>query len=130
MDNIALARSIFEAEDFGPLIDRLADDVVFKATVPEGTPISGEFRGKRAVLDYFENLGDVAEFRQEKPLEFFGSGGRVVVLGDDSFEIKKSGVRGRSEYAIVADFRDGEITSILIIQDLSTIAHAYRKDPR
>ncbi len=130
MDNIALAKSIFEAEDFRPLLDHLADDVSFKATIPEGTPISGEFRGKQAVVEYFANLGDVAEFRQEKPLEFFGGGGRVVVLGDDSFEIKKSGVTARSEYAIVADFGDGLITSILIIQDLSAIADAYRTYPR
>ena len=130
MDNIALAKSIFEAEDFQPLLEHLDDDVVFKATIPEGTPISGEFRGKQAVVDYFTNLGDVAEFRQEKPLEFFGSGGRVVVLGEDSFEIKKSGVTARSEYAIVTDFRTGLITSILIIQNLSAIADAYWTDPR
>ena len=130
MDNIALAKSIFEADHFQPLLDHLADDVVFKATVPEGTPISGEFRGKQAVVDYFANLENVATFRQEKPLEFFGGGDRVVVLGDDSFEIKKSGVTARSEYAIVVDFRDGSIASILIIQDLSAIADAYRTDPR
>lgn len=93
MDNIALARSVFEAEDFRPLLDHLADDVVFEATIPEGTPISGEFRGKQAVVDYFTNLGDVAEFRQEKPLEFFGGGECVVVLGNDSFEIKKAAPR-------------------------------------
>ena len=130
MDNIALAKSIFEADDFGPLLDHLADDVVFKATIPEGTPISGEFRGKRAVIDYFANLENVATFRQEKPMKFFGRGDRVVVLGDDSFEIKKSGVTTRSEYAIVVDFSDGSIASILIIQDLSAIADAYRTHPR
>jgi ketosteroid isomerase-like protein len=130
MDNIALAKSIFQAEDFQPLLDRLADDVVFKATIPEGTPISGEFRGKRAVIGYFATLGEVATFRQEEPLEFFGDCERVVVLGDDSFEIKKSGTTARSEYAIVVDFRDGLITSILIIQDLSAIADAYRTDSR
>lgn len=130
MDNITIAKSVFGIEDFRPLLDRLADDVVFKATIPEGTPISGEFRGKQAVVDYFTSLGDVAEFRQEKPLQFFGGGERVVVLGDDSFKIKKTGVTARSEYAIVADFRDGWITAILIIQDLSAIADAYRTDPR
>jgi hypothetical protein len=56
MDNFTSAKSIFEAEDFQPLLDRLADDVVFKATIPEGTPISGEFRGKQAVVDYFATL--------------------------------------------------------------------------
>jgi len=130
MDNLALAKRVFEAEDFDPLLDCLADDVVFKATIPQGAPISGDFRGKQAVVDYFENLEEVATFRQEKPLEFFGGGERVVVLGDDSFEIKESGVTARSEYAIVVDFRKGLITSILIIQDLPAIADAYRTDSR
>jgi ketosteroid isomerase-like protein len=129
MENISLAKSVFEAEDFQLLLDHLADDVVFKATIPEDTLISGEFCGKQAVVDYFTNLGDVAKLRQEKqPLEFF-SGGRVVVLGDDSFEIKKSGVTACSEYAIVVDCRDGSITSVHIIQNLSPIADAYQTDP-
>jgi ketosteroid isomerase-like protein len=33
------------------MLDHLADDVVFEVTIPEGTPISGEFRGKQAVTD-------------------------------------------------------------------------------
>jgi hypothetical protein len=45
-----VAKSIFEAEDSQPLIDHLAaDEGVFKATIPKGTPISGKFRGKQAV---------------------------------------------------------------------------------
>ena len=52
------------------------------------------------------------------------------MLGDDSFEIRKSGATARSESAIVADFRDGLITRVLIIQDLSAIADAYRTNPR
>jgi len=62
MDNISLAKCILEVEDWQPLLDRLAHDVVFKATIPEGTPISGEFRGKQAVEKHFMNLGKVLEF--------------------------------------------------------------------
>ena len=135
MDNVTLAKSIFSTEhdpgsgragDFQLLLDHLDDDVVFKATIPDGTPISGEFRGKQAVADYFQHLGEVAVFRQERPQEYFADGDRVVVLGDDSFEIRKSGATARSEYAIVVDFRDGLITSVLIIQDLSAVVSAYR----
>lgn len=49
VDYTSLVRSLFESEDWQPLIDHLAEDVVFKATIPDGTPISGEFRGKQAV---------------------------------------------------------------------------------
>lgn len=127
MDNIALMKSILEREDWQMLIDHLADDVVFKVTIPDGTPFSGELRGKQAVADHLMKLGDLLEFRQEKPLEYFGGGDRVVVLGRESFEVKKSGVTVRgSEYADVVDFRNGLITRFLIIQDLSAFVDAYR----
>jgi ketosteroid isomerase-like protein len=90
-ENIAFARSVLETEDWPRLIDRPADDVVFKVTVPDGTPVSGEFRGKQAVVDHLLNLGNLLAFRQEKPLEFFGHGERVVVLGQETVEITKNG---------------------------------------
>jgi ketosteroid isomerase-like protein len=129
MDNIALIRNVLETEDWPLLIDHLADDVIFKVTVPDGTPISGEFRGKQAVVDHFNRLGSLLEFRQEQPLQYFGEGDRVVVLGKESFDVKESGITvGGSEYADVFDFREGLITRFLIIQDMSTVVEAYRSN--
>jgi ketosteroid isomerase-like protein len=129
MDNIALARTIMESDDWQVLIDHLADDVVFKATIPDGTPISGEFRGKQAMVDHLIRLGDILEFRQEQPLQYFGNGRRVVVLGRETVEIKENGVTvPQSEYATVLDFDNGLITRYLVIQDLSAVVDAYRGD--
>jgi hypothetical protein len=59
-------------------------------------------------------------------MDFLGAGDRVVVLGRESFEIKKTGVTVTgSEYADVLDFRDGLITRFLVIQDLSAVVEAY-----
>jgi ketosteroid isomerase-like protein len=128
-ENIAFARSVLETEDWPRLIEHMADDVVFKATIPEGTPISGEFRGKQAVVDHLTNLPNLLEFRQEQPLEFFGNGDRVVVLGTETVEIKKNGVTvPHSDYADVFDFRDGLVTRFTVIQDLSAVLDAYRSD--
>jgi ketosteroid isomerase-like protein len=128
-ENIAFARSVLETEDWPRLIDRLADDVVFKVTIPDGTPVSGEFRGKQAVVEHLLNLGNVLEFRQEKPLEFFGDGERVVVLGTESVEIKKNGVTvPNSEYATILDFHDGLVTRFSVIQDLTAVVDAYRSN--
>jgi ketosteroid isomerase-like protein len=126
-DNVAFAKRVLESEDWPQLIDRMADDVVFKATIPEGTPVSGEFRGKQAVVEHLTNLANVLEFRQEKPMEFFGAGERVVALGTETVEIKKNGVTvPGSEYADVLDFRDGMVARFLVIQDLSAVLDAYR----
>jgi ketosteroid isomerase-like protein len=127
MNNVTLAKSLLEADDWQPLIDHLAEDVVFKATIPDGTPISGEFRGKPAVVEHFVNLPNVLEFRPEQTQEYFGNGNRVVVLGKESVEIKKNGVTvPHSEYATVLDFQDGLITRFLVIQDLTAVVDAYR----
>jgi ketosteroid isomerase-like protein len=127
MNNVSLAKSLLESDDWQALIDYLADDVVFKATIPEGTPISGEFRGKRAVVEHFRNLGNVLEFHPEQPQEYFGDGERVVVLGKESVDVRKSGVTvPHSEYATVLDFREGLITRFLVIQDLTAVVDAYR----
>lgn len=131
MDNVALAKRLINPPDgnWQPLLDHLAEDVVFKVTIPEGTPISGEFRGRPAVTEHFERLPELLAFEQERPMDFLGAGDRVVVLGRESFEIKKNGatVTG-SEYADVLDFHDGLITRFLVIQDLSAVVDAYRSD--
>jgi uncharacterized protein len=128
-ENIAFARSVLETEDWPRLIDRLADDVVFKVTIPDGTPVSGELRGKQAVVEHLLNLGNLLEFRQEKPLEFFGNGERVVVLGTESVEIKMNGATvPNSEYATVLDFHDGLVTRFGVIQDLTAVVDAYRSN--
>jgi ketosteroid isomerase-like protein len=127
LHHVTLLRSILDREDWKSLFDHLADDVVFEVTIPDGTPISGEFRGKRAVIEHFKNLGNIAEFRQEQPPEYFSRGDRVVVLGKESFEVKKSSVTVRgSQYVEIVDFRDGLITRFLVIQDLSAFVEAYR----
>jgi ketosteroid isomerase-like protein len=129
MDSIALAQTIMESDDWQVLIDHLADEVVFKATIPDGTPISGELRGKQAMVDHLIRLGDILAFRQEQPLQYFGNGRRVVVLGRETVEIKENGVTvPQSEYATVLDFDNGLITRYLVIQDLSAVVDAYRSD--
>jgi ketosteroid isomerase-like protein len=138
LGNVTITKNIFSLkqdpgsggpQDAQRLIERLADDVVFKVTIPDGTPSSSEVRGKQAVIDHLTKLGGIAIFRQGKPQEYFVNGDRIVVIGKDSFEITEIGVTARSEYAMVLDYRDGLITRWLIIQDLSAFVDAYRPTP-
>lgn len=134
-DNASRLQRIMEEIDrtwnFAPLITQLADDVVFRVTVPEGTPLSGEFRGKDAVARYFTKiLPSVAVFRQQAPMEFIAYGERVIILGDDAYTLKKTGDTFRSPYAMIVTYRGEDITNILIIQDLHGLAAAYREPGR
>jgi len=130
-DNIELTKGLLpldfdlSSED-QPLFDALADDVMLKVTIREGSAASGEVHGKQAVIESFKKLGHIAHLRQEAPQQYLGNGDRVVVLGDGSFDIKKSDATSRSEYAIVVDYREGLISRILILQNFEAIADAYR----
>jgi ketosteroid isomerase-like protein len=127
MDNISLARKVMTAESLQPMFDHLAEDVVLTVTIPPGTPLSGQFRGKPAVMSYFDRLGEIGEFSPfERPLEYFAAGSRVVVLGEERITVHRTGVTTSSAFAFVLDFRDSLITRLLMIEDTSAVAEAYR----
>jgi ethanolamine utilization protein EutQ len=124
MDNVAVLERIWgpmergESTDYQPFFDLLADDVVFTTAV-------GELRGKQAVVHYFTHAGELVEFRPfERPQEYFGNGVRVVIVGEETFRVRASGVTTRGPWAWVHELHDGLITRIEAIQDLSGVADA------
>jgi ethanolamine utilization protein EutQ len=123
-DNVALLEAIWgpmergQSTDYQPFFDHLDDDVEFWTS-------AGELRGKQAVIHYFTHAGDLVEFRPyERPQEYFGNGDRVVIVGEERFRVRASGVTARTPWAWVYDLRDGLITRIEAIEDLSAVADA------
>jgi ketosteroid isomerase-like protein len=127
--NVERMRQVFEemarTGSPQPLLDQLAEDAVYKLTVPPGTPLSGEFRGKRAITDYFGLVDEVLEVQEVRTWDFVGNGKQVIVLGDERFVVRKTGKVCQSEFAFVVDFREGEIVRVLIIEDLSSVVEAH-----
>lgn len=143
MDNIALAKKAWshftdkkaprDPSDYQPFFDSLADDVVWKVTCPEETPIfGGERHGKHSVMSLFtdEDPFVIEDNELERTPEFLSNGNRVVMLFAERYSIKKDGtvvasVRNK-ECAFVMDFREGLISRILLITDLSEWNSVYR----
>lgn len=127
-DGVALMQQIWgplergESNDLQPFYEALADDVVFTLPV-------GEARGKDAVIAYFaEAAADMEFIPFEKPLEYYGDGNRVVIVGDETFKIKTTGVTNRAAWAWVIHLRhDGRISRILHIQDLAGVTDLVRE---
>jgi ethanolamine utilization protein EutQ len=124
MDNVAVLQRIWgpiergESTDYQPFFDHLDGEVVLTTAV-------GELCGKQAVIHYFTHAGELLEFRPfERPPEYFGNGDRVVIVGEETFRVRASGVTARSPWAWVHTLRDGLITRIEAIQDLSAVADA------
>jgi hypothetical protein len=66
-----------------------------------------------------------------KPLEYYGRGDRAVIVGDETFEVKATGVTHRAHWVWVVDVRDGLITRIAEIQHLSKgVAEPIRESSR
>jgi ethanolamine utilization protein EutQ len=128
VDGVALMQQIWgplergESNDLQPFYDALAADVVLTLPV-------GEARGKDAVIRYFADVAAEMEFNPfEKPLEYYGHGDRVVIVGDETFKIKATGLTHRAAWAWVVHLRrDGLISRILHIQDLSGVTDLVRE---
>jgi len=118
-DNLALIRDILErmlpASDLQPLLDHLADDVVFTVAGPEGGVNADGGDGKAAVAEYFGTLGALVTFWRVK---YAWSGGRVVVLAEERFTIEPIGLAAQSELALIFDVNEGLITRLLVVEDL------------
>lgn len=113
-------------DNWSDLLDLMDENIEFSATIPEGTPISGIFRGKESVINYFTHtLPSVASFHQNVETEYAVQDNKIIVLGDDTYHVIKNDRSYRSPYAMVIRFTDEKITKILIIQDLSGIYLAY-----
>jgi hypothetical protein len=128
--NVERMRQIYEEmERTGSpqsLLDQLADDAVYKLSLPPGVPLSGEFRGKRAIVDYFDELNEVLEVLEVTTWDFVGNGSQVIVLGEERFVVRKTGKVCHSEFAFVLDFHEGKIARALLIEDLSGLVEAYQ----
>jgi ketosteroid isomerase-like protein len=116
---VDLMREIFEplerGEDSQAFDAALAGDVTFKLSL-------GELEGKAAVLAYLDG-GELLEFSPfETPLLYFGDGDRAVIVGDETIRVKETGAVHSAEYAWVVLVRDGKITHIREIQDVSGFA--------
>ena len=120
MNNVALIQQVLDEAlgtlDFTPLAARLADDVVFEVTPPEGVPTIAGGRGKQAVLDYFTGLGDIVTFWR---IRCFGDGERVVAVGAERFTIPRYGITLGGEFALLLTVCNGLITRFLIVEELS-----------
>jgi ketosteroid isomerase-like protein len=77
------------------------------------------------VIHYFTHAGELLQFRPyERPQEYFGNGDRVVILGEETLRVRATGATTRVPWAWAYDLRDGLITRIEAIEDLSVVADA------
>jgi ketosteroid isomerase-like protein len=100
---------------------------VIKAVIPEGTPISGEFRGREGFLRYLQALGEVMEVLEVQTHDYTASADHVVILGFERARMRRTGALMECDIATVIGVADGKITKLVAMADMSAIVDAYRE---
>lgn len=141
MANIALARKAYsgleaaamrayrEPQDYQSYFDLLAEDAVLEFGVPDGTPLSQPFRGKQAIIEFYtEQFGELFDaIRLTEPLEFIETGDRVVILGRESYKIRRTGVVATNKaFAVALDFKEGLISRDTHILEMNEFVDSCR----
>ena len=109
------------------LFASITEEAVIKAVIADGTPISGDFRGKDGFLSYFQALGEVMEILDVQTTSIAGSENSVVMLGTEKIRVKRTGKVFECDIATVFTLDQGKIAKILAFGEMSNIVDAYRE---
>jgi SnoaL-like protein len=121
MDNVALVKTLVDrilmAADLDPVLYLLADDLSFKVAIPGAMPICYADSGKQGVVDYFKALGGIVTFWR---VEYSAQDEHVIAVGKERFTMGNGDLTADSDFALVFDVRDGLITRLLVVEDLTS----------
>jgi ketosteroid isomerase-like protein len=120
------AYGAFGRGDVAGVLATLDDGVVWKAVYGAGphVPTAGERRGKAAVADFFEVLGESFRFERFEPRTFVAQGDTVVVLGSYA-ATAKTGRRIDAEWVMVFEVRGGKIQSFQEFTNTAALNAAF-----
>jgi ketosteroid isomerase-like protein len=100
-----------------PTFDALADDVVWTDRVLAANPMSGVYRGKQGVMEFFGKLTALAEFTRFDVLQVLAADETVVVLLDTNMTVKATGKSADLALVHVFTFRDGKVVAGDLYED-------------
>jgi uncharacterized protein len=124
-DNVQQAKEAYAAfgrGDIPGLMERFADDIEW--VEPGKTPISGTFRGKAQLTEWFGKLGGLIDFQRFEPREFIAQGDKVVVLIHSESTARSTGKKLTQEHAHVHTYRDGKLAHFVEYVDTAPIMEA------
>lgn len=131
-ENVKLVKDTMEAflrtGSPEPLLAAITDDAVIKAVIPDGTPISGHFQGRDGFLRYLTALNEVMEILEVRTTDYTGSENSVVILGHERARVRRTGRMLDCEIATVFTVKDGKISRMVAMADMTPIVDAYRTE--
>lgn len=125
-DNIQVVKNAYAAfgrGDVPGLLAMLTEDVQWEAP-GEGLLLSGIYRGRDGVAQFFQKLSQSAEIIAFEPREFVAQGDLVIALGSEEGKIKSTNRTFAVDWVMVFSIRGGKIATFREYTDTQAFADA------
>lgn len=125
-DNLRLVQDGYEdfsRGDIQTLLAKFAEDIEW--IVPGSNPLSGTYKGRSSVGEFFKRLSDLTEISAFEPREFIAQGDEVVVLGRETGRVKATGRGFQTDWAMAFTTRNGKIVRFQQYLDTASVDAAF-----
>jgi uncharacterized protein len=112
MSNTDIVRKAYECfgkGDIDGLLALYSEDIKWTTPKIDNAVYSGSRKGKEALAEFFDKLGDSEDFSNFEPKEFIAEGDKVVVIGEFAATVKATGNTYSAEWVHVSTVKDGKI---------------------
>jgi len=115
----------FARGDVQTLLGKFAEDIEWVIPGSKNNPLTGTYKGRDRVGEFFRLLSDLTELSTFEPREFVAQGDKVVVLGRETGRVKSTGRTFQSDWAMSFTLRDGKIVRFQEYADTASLEAAF-----
>jgi ketosteroid isomerase-like protein len=128
--NVEIVRQLYDSflhGDIPAILQRLSPDVEWHEPPAGPPPFGGSHHGREGVARFFQRLAELVEPESFEPWSYFAQGDTVVALGHYRFRVRETGKAWETDWAMVWEFRRGEVVRFQILKDSAAEAAAMRR---
>jgi uncharacterized protein len=126
--NVQLVRdgyADFVSGNIPGVLSRFADSFEFTVPGAPEVPYARTSRNREELTEFFQGLDANVQITVFEPREYFASGDRVVALGHYEGEVKRTGHRFATPWAMVWTIQDGKVTRFEEMSDPSALKKGF-----
>lgn len=127
--NTVLVQAIYGAflrGDVPAIIDKLADNVEWVVGTPSAAvPTFGTFKGKAAVQDFFQKLGQGVDFKTFDLNEYISQYDKIAVQVHMEYTVKSTGKQVKQDAVMVWSIQDMKVTKFHSYDDTAAVIAAW-----
>lgn len=127
--NIEIVRQMYNEFGKGNIQEVLTwfhKDIVWERPGGPSIPFAGSFKGTEGLMSMFTIIGKTIKIKSFIPQKFFGNEDTVIVTGQDSAQVIKTGKEYASDWAHVFTFHNKKVIHVRVLMDTLSIAKAFQ----